>query len=146
MRSGLGTALQEVARAKQNIAPDNIGQYGQGNIDLYNRPQYKNPDGSVSTVRSMSFGDENGQEILVPTIANDYYGHPWQMTDQQAIDRYYDTGEYLGKFNSVPEANAYGIALHNQQEQLYPTNGTSKLTGRNTYYLNALYNALQGIK
>lgn len=94
----------------------------------------------------MSFGDENGQEILVPTIANDYYGHPWQMTDQQAIDRYYDTGEYLGKFNSVPEANAYGMALHNQQEQLYPANGTSKLTGRNTYYLNALYNALQGIK
>ena len=144
MRGGLGAALQEVAKAKQNIAPDSIGQYGQGNIDLYNRPQYKNPDGSVSTVRSMSFGDENGQEILVPTIANDYYGHPWQMTDQQAIDRYYDTGEYLGKFNSIADADAYGQALHNQQEQLYPANGTGKLTGRNTYYLNALYNALQG--
>lgn len=138
-RSGFGIALQEIGRAKQNIVPDNIGRYGQGNIDLYNRPQYRQPDGSVSTVRSMSFGDENGQEILVPTIANDRFGKPYQMTDQQAIDRYYDTGEYLGKFNSIPEADAYGNALHNQQETLYRGSG---LNARNTAYLQALYNAI----
>jgi len=30
MKGGYGAALQEVAKAKQNIAPDNIGRYGQG--------------------------------------------------------------------------------------------------------------------
>ena len=139
MQGGLGTALQEVGKAKAKIATDNIGRYGQGNIDLYNRPQYRQPDGSVSTVRSMSFGDENGQEILVPTIANDKYGRPYQMTDQQAIDRYYDTGEYLGKFNSIADADNYGNALHIQQESLYPGRG---LNARNSAYLQALYNAL----
>ena len=135
MESGLNTALLEAYKAK--AARDNkinsVGQYGKGNIDLYNRPQYRQPDGSVSTVRSMSFGDENGQEILVPTIANDDYGRPYQMTDRQAIDRYYDTGEYLGKFNSIHDANNYGDLLHQQQEQLY---------SNNTPYLDALISVL----
>lgn len=137
--NGLYQALLEVAKARNRIAPDNIGQYGRGNIDLYNRPQYIQPDGSVSTVRSMSFGDGNGQEVLVPTIAYDNYGNPYQMSDRQAIDRYYDTGEYLGKFNSIADADNYGQALHNQQETLYSNDG---LNARNTHYLNALYDAL----
>jgi hypothetical protein len=97
---------------------DSIGQYGRGNIDLYNRPQLINPDGSVSTVSGMSFG-EDGLEILVPTIAYDSQGRPYRMSDQEAIDRYHQTGEYLGKFNSVREANEYAELLHQQQEQLY---------------------------
>lgn len=132
-------AQQAVNKAKQNIASDPIGRYGKGNIDLYNRPQFRQPNGAISTVNSMSFGDENGQEVLVPTIANDRYGNPYQMTNQQAIDRYYDTGEYLGKFNSIADADSYAQALHLQQEDLYPGRG---LNARNTYYLNALYNAL----
>lgn len=93
-------------------------KYGLGNIDLTNRPQYKNEDGSISTVRSMSF-NEDGKEILVPTIDYDQYGNPVQLTDEQAIDRYHRTGEYLGKFNTVKEADEYAENLHRQQEDLY---------------------------
>jgi len=41
-----------------------------GNINLFNRPVVRNNDGSISTVRSMSFND-NGREILVPMVSND---------------------------------------------------------------------------
>lgn len=95
-----------------------IGRYGGGNIDLYNRPQFMNMDGSVSTVRSMSFNDGNG-EILVPTIAFDDAGKPYVMSDDEAINRYYNTGEYLGKFRTVDAANEYANRLHRQQEHLY---------------------------
>ena len=95
-----------------------IGRYGEGNIDLFSRPQYINPDSSVSTVRSMSFED-NGKEILVPTIAYGLHGQAVLLTDDQAIDRYYDTGEYLGKFKTVAQANDYADRLHDQQEAIY---------------------------
>lgn len=95
-----------------------IGQYGQGNIDLYNRPKYKNLDGTVSTVRSMSFNDGN-VEILVPTIAFNQQGKPYVMSDDEAINRYYQTGEYLGKFKTVEQANEYADRLHRQQDHIY---------------------------
>lgn len=96
----------------------NLGRYGQGNIDLYNRPQYKYPNGKTATVESMSFGNDEG-EILVPTIDYDKNGNPIKLTDDEAIDRYYSTGEYLGKFKTVDEANAYADKLHRQQERYY---------------------------
>lgn len=98
-----------------------IGQYGKGNIDLYNRPRVKNKDGSISTVRSMSFYDEKtGKEVLVPTV------HPGGliMSNKEAIDRYYKTGEYLGVFDTPDDANSYAESLHNEQEILY-THSTS---------------------
>lgn len=96
-----------------------IGRYGLGNIDLFSRPQFLNMDGSVSTVRSMSFNDGRG-EILVPTVAyNPQNGKPYVMSDDEAITRYYNTGEYLGKFKTVDEANKYAERLHRQQEAIY---------------------------
>lgn len=96
-----------------------IGRYGLGNIDLLNRPLFRNLDGSVSTVRSMSFNDGNG-EILVPTVAyNPQNGKPYVMSDDEAITRYYNTGEYLGKFKTVDAANEYADRLHKQQEAIY---------------------------
>ena len=97
---------------------EDIGQYGAGNIDLYNRPQFRNSDGSVSTVSSMSI-NEDGKEILIPTIAYNVQGKPYRMTDAEAIARYHRTGEYLGKFNSLKEADAYAELLHLQQDALY---------------------------
>lgn len=97
---------------------DDIGQFGRGNIDLYDRPRYVNEDGSVSTVRSMSFED-GGLEVLVPTISRDENNRPILLSDDEAIDRYYATGEHLGKFRTPEEADAYAQKLHLQQERLY---------------------------
>ena len=96
---------------------NSLGRYGLGNIDLYARPQVKNPDGSISTVRSMSFND-GLKEVLIPTVSDD--GRI--MTDNEAIDNYYKTGKYLGKFNTVDEATKYADRLHNEQDLYYNKN------------------------
>lgn len=82
----------------------------QGNVDLTNRPRVKNPDGSVSTVRSMSF-NEGGKEILVPTVSDD--GRI--LSNDEAIDLYHQTGKHLGKFDSIASADSAANAIHNQQ-------------------------------
>ena len=84
-----------------------------GNINLFDRPMVKNPDGSISTVRSMSF-NEDGKEILVPTISDDGRS----MSNDEAIQMYHDTGKYFGKFDSIKKANDFAQRLHRQQEQL----------------------------
>ena len=96
---------------------NSLGRYGLGNIDLYARPQVKNPDGSISTVRSMSFND-GLKEVVIPTVSDD--GRI--MTDNEAIDNYYKTGKYLGKFNTVDEATKYAEQLHNEQDRYYNGN------------------------
>lgn len=95
-----------------------IGQYGVGNIDLYARPKYQYDDGAIATVESMSF-NEDGREILVPTIAFDQSGRAVKLTDDQAIRRYHDTGEYLGMFGTPEEATAYAERLHEAQDYYY---------------------------
>lgn len=91
------------------------GQLDAGNIDLNNRPVVKNEDGSISTVRSMSF-NEDGKEILIPTVAADGSGI---LDTNAAIQQYRDTGQHLGTFDTPENADAYAQRLHEQQATQY---------------------------
>lgn len=81
-----------------------------GNIDLSNRPQVRNKDGSISTVLSMSIGTDE-VEVLVPRVTPD--GRV--LTEKQAIAEYERTGKHLGIFPTVKAANEYAELLHVSQ-------------------------------
>jgi hypothetical protein len=109
-----------------------------GNIDLRNRPVVKNKDGSVSTVKSASFGLPGGKEILLPQIADaagnkgipaltklgvkrvgkDLSAPPYKGK-QAVLDQFKKTGEHLGVFKDATTATAYAKALHQAQAKLY---------------------------
>jgi len=93
----------------------NGGMIEQGNIDLAARPVVRNEDGSISTVRSMSFSDDSGAEIVIPTVSDD--GRI--MSDEEAVDTYYKTGKFLGKFDSTDAAISFANSLHEQQADMY---------------------------
>lgn len=108
----------QIRKTQQGLGMFNVDApiapyYGKGNIDLNSRPVVENEDGTISTVRSMSF-NEDGKEILIPTVVNGKI-----VSDEEAIEHYHKTGEYLGKFDSVEEAEAYAEQLHKEQEKLY---------------------------
>ena len=115
--------LQEAMNITNSINPleiTNNEESSIGNIDLNNRPVVENEDGSISTIRSISF-EEDGKEVLIPTVIDGKI-----VSDKEAIEHYHQTGEHLGKFNSVEEANTYAEQLHNQQEELYSNNENKK--------------------
>lgn len=110
-------AMEEEAEVRLKTDPEGMrrallgkdgakGEVEPGNIDLSRRPIVRNADGSISTLKSMSF-EQDGREILVPTIGPD--GR--EMTGEEAIDRYRKTGEHLGVFSSPEDATAYGKRL-----------------------------------
>jgi hypothetical protein len=93
------------------------GQYGRGNIDLNNRKVVRNKDGSVSTEKSFSVNID-GKETLLPTVIDGKV-----VSEDEAVEHYLKTGEHLGQFDTVEEADAYAEALHNRQDWYYNQGG-----------------------
>lgn len=115
---------QYVSKAAQlPSAPDRasftVGDPGglleEGNIDLGARKRVDNGDGTFSTVVSKSF-EEDGFEVLIPTLDPD--GNP--LSDEEAVARYKETGEHLGKFDTPDSATAYAIRLSERQDPALP--------------------------
>lgn len=117
--AGLGAPAPTSQRQKERYNQE-IGQYGVGNIDLYNRPQHRNADGSISTVDSTSFNIQ-GKEVLLPSVwMKD--GKAYRSSDgDEILQHFYDTGEFLGVFDTVDAANSYAEKLHDAQDYYYTT-------------------------
>lgn len=100
----------------QTVAPSTPNPTGlvvPGNIDLGMQPRIPNENGTISSVRSASFQDEHGREVLIPTVSQG--GRLLSMPE--AINQYQATGKHLGMFASPDHADAYASTLHNDYAQ-----------------------------
>jgi hypothetical protein len=89
------------------------GPVAPGNIDLHNRPVVHNPDGSISTVRSITvgFGDKT---YVLPTVVGGKV-----VSNREAIDHFRQTGEHLGAYDKQKDAEDYSQRLHEEQAKEY---------------------------
>ena len=84
-----------------------------GNIDLNNRIILWNGDGTYSTEISFSV-EIDGLEVLLPLIVDGKL-----VSEEEAIQHFFETGKHLGMFASVEECDAYAVELHLRQEAFY---------------------------
>jgi hypothetical protein len=106
-----GQALSHLILQRINSADkiERTGVIQEGNIDLSSRKPVQT-NGGYATVRSMSFSDSPGIEILIPTVVNGKI-----VSDADAIKNYYQTGQHLGKFTSPEAANKEAERIHNAE-------------------------------
>lgn len=104
------------ARVAQSFADLNSprGLMEHGTIDLGTRPVVRNPDGSISTVRSFSVNFGNG-EVLLPTVSDD--GRI--VSEDEAIRMYQNNGRHLGIFDKPDNATSYARQLSRSQAERY---------------------------
>ena len=113
------------------VTPNPKGLVEPGNIPIDNRPVINNADGTHSSEYSVSFADDNGREVLVPTVVNGRFLTPDGKKPKEgsaeekamfkaAWEHYKQTGENLGKFDNASDADAYAQQLHNRGNKPSP--------------------------
>ena len=113
--------------------PSPKGLVEPGNLPIWNRPRVNNADGTYSSEYSVSFQDDKGREVLVPTVVGGKFLTPDGTKPEQdspaekqmfqaAWQHYLKTGENLGKFDSPTNADAYANILHSRGEAPTPHN------------------------
>jgi hypothetical protein len=90
-----------------------------GNIDLGHRPIVKNEDGTISTVLSGTFTDKDGNIVLLPHVIIGEDGKGRIVEPKEAWAHYKKTGEHLGIFDNLADAEAYSMQLHEDQANMY---------------------------
>jgi len=110
------------------VIPNPRGLIKPGNLPIWNRPVVQNADGTHSSEYSTSFEDEQGHEVLVPTIVNGKFLTPdgkkppegsaaEKAMFKAAWQHYLKTGEHLGIFDNADDADAYSSKLHSRGER-----------------------------
>lgn len=90
--------------------PDTAGPLAAGNIDPSTRPRVRNPDGSISTVRTIGV-NVDGREYVIPTVSDD--GRI--LSDQEAFALFRRSGRHFGAFSSPAEASAFAQQLSQEE-------------------------------
>ncbi len=76
----------------------------------------RNPDGSISTVRTVSW-DSDGRYFVAPTIRL-RRGKPVQLSEDEAIQEAMRSRDAM-PFNSREESDNFARALHNRHSKLF---------------------------
>ena len=112
----LGIKVPHKSGSMFDVAPENAeGLIVPGNINIHQRPVVRNRDGSISTVRSINFEDENGHNVVIPTVIEGR----GVVSPEEAINFYRQSGQHLGKFDTADHASDYAESLHEQQAGEY---------------------------
>ena len=80
-------------------------------IDVSKLPTVRNPDGSVSTVRTIGI-EMDGKHYLIPTVIGGRV-----VSNDEAIDAFKRTGRHLGVFSTREASDEAGRRLHEAEER-----------------------------
>lgn len=119
---GVSAELAQAGLAPQKLftVPGAKGVVDEGNIDLLHRKVAKLGK-QIATVKSVSIETDLG-ETLIPQVIDGKV-----VSLRKAIEHFRKTGENLGTFDTIANANAYAKNLHEQQAVYY---AASKQTGK----------------
>ena len=110
-RSDLGTSGATDFSASKRMAPAPAVDPNAPTLDPLQQKPVQNEDGSISTVRTIGVEDQ-GKEVNIPTVPAE---GGRVMSDADARQRYVETGNHLGKFDTVEQAGAAAEKLHQDE-------------------------------